>query len=132
MGKMLVLCALPLPLLFAPLEAEPLNVLLITGDDHGVEVESYGDAQAHTPHLNQLGEMGVLFERGYVTQASCSPSRSSILTGLYPHQNGQLGLAHVGHSIDPALPNLANLPPASIALYFQKQACPIIRFILIN
>ena len=36
---------------------------------------------------------GVLFESGYVTQSVCSPSRSTIFTGLYPHQNGQLGLA---------------------------------------
>lgn len=96
-----------LPLLAAAVQARPLNVLLITGDDHGVEMDAYGDDQAHTPNLNQLGEMGVLFERGYVTQSSCSPSRSSILTGLYPHQNGQLGLAHVGYAINPELPNLA-------------------------
>ena len=32
------------------------------------------------------------FDRAYVAQAGCSPSRAAFLTGLYPHQNGQLGL----------------------------------------
>ncbi|MFT5131511.1 MAG: N-sulfoglucosamine sulfohydrolase, partial [Rhodothermales bacterium] len=42
---------------------------------------------------DRLAAQGVLFENGYVTQSVCSPSRSSIFTGFYPHQNGQLGLA---------------------------------------
>jgi len=70
-----------------------LNILLIVADDLGPQLGTYGDHQARTPHIDQLAAAGVTFEQAYVTQASCSSSRSSILTGLYPMQNGQLGLA---------------------------------------
>ena len=75
----------------------PLNILLITADDLGPQLGCYGDSIARTPQLDALARQGVLFENAYVTQASCSPSRSSMLTGLYPHQNGQIGLSHRGY-----------------------------------
>ena len=81
---------------FAPLEAaedERPNILLIVGEDHGCELSCYGDPVIETPNIDRLASEGVLFEHGYVTQTVCSPSRSTIFTGLYPHQNGQLGLA---------------------------------------
>ena len=69
------------------------NILLIVGEDHGCELSCYGDPVVQTPNIDRLAAEGVLFESGYVTQSVCSPSRSTIFTGLYPHQNGQLGLA---------------------------------------
>lgn len=75
----------------------PLNILLITADDLGLQLGCYGDTVAHTPHLDSFARQGAIFKNAYVTQASCSPSRSSMLTGLYPHQNGQIGLAHRGY-----------------------------------
>ena len=69
------------------------NILLIVGEDHGCELSCYSDPVVKTPNIDRLASQGVLFEHGYVTQSVCSPSRSTIFTGLYPHQNGQLGLA---------------------------------------
>jgi len=69
------------------------NILLIVSEDNGQELSCYGDKNIQTPHLDNLARDGMLFENAYVTQAVCSPSRSSIFTGLYPHQNGHLGLA---------------------------------------
>lgn len=74
-------------------QARP-NILLITTDDQGLQAGCYGDPLARTPNLDRLAAEGVRFTHAYVTQASCSPSRSSILTGLYPHQNGQVGLTN--------------------------------------
>ena len=73
--------------------SEQPNILLIVGEDHGIELSCYGDPVVDTPHIDQLAAEGILYENGYVTQAVCSPSRSSIFTGLYPHSNGMLGLA---------------------------------------
>lgn len=72
------------------------NILLIVSEDMGPQLNCYGDPYPKTPHLDRLAAEGARFTRAYVTQSGCSQSRSSILTGLYPHQNGQLGLATWG------------------------------------
>ena len=69
------------------------NILLITSEDHGPEIGCYGDPYARTPHLDALAERGVRFENASVPYSVCSPSRGAIFTGMYPHQNGQMGLA---------------------------------------
>jgi len=70
-----------------------VNILLITSEDHCPQLGCYGDPYAKTPCLDKLAEEGIRFTNAHVTQAGCSPSRSSMLTGLYPHENGQIGLA---------------------------------------
>jgi len=69
------------------------NILLITSEDNGPQLSCYGDPYVKTPVLDELASEGILFSSAYVTQAGCSQARSSIFTGLYPHQNGQMGLA---------------------------------------
>jgi N-sulfoglucosamine sulfohydrolase len=69
------------------------NILLIVSEDNGPELGCYGEPSVKTPVLDALASKGVLFERAYVPQAGCSQSRAALLTGLYPHQNGQIGLA---------------------------------------
>ena len=84
----------------------PPNILFIVAEDMGPTIGCYGDPHIKTPNIDRLAGQGVRFDRAFVTQASCSPSRSSILTGLYPHQNGQLGLGHYGYSMQGGLPTL--------------------------
>jgi len=72
------------------------NILLMVGEDHGLQLSCYGDKYISTPNLDALASEGVRFENAYVTQAGCSPSRASIFTGQYPHNNGQIGLATHG------------------------------------
>ncbi len=69
------------------------NILLIVSEDNGPELGSYGDPFARTPFLDTLARNGVRFKNAYVPQAGCSQSRAAFLTGLHPHQNGQIGLA---------------------------------------
>jgi N-sulfoglucosamine sulfohydrolase len=69
------------------------NILLITSEDNGPQLSCYGDPYCKTPNLDKLASEGILFSSAYVSQAGCSQSRSTIFTGLYPHQNGQMGLA---------------------------------------
>ena len=70
-----------------------MNILLIISEDNSANLGCYGDAYARTPNLDKLASQGVRFDNAYVTQSVCSPSRGTIFTGLYPHQNGQIGLA---------------------------------------
>lgn len=85
------------------------NVLLIIADDLGLQLGSYGDTTLATPNIDRIGREGVRFTNAYVTQSSCSPSRSSIFTGSYPHQNGQIGLQHYGFAMREAYPTIASI-----------------------
>lgn len=96
MRPVLVILAICLGLLQgsgARADSDPPNILLIVSEDNGPELGSYGDPYVRTPHLDALARSGVRFSRAYVAQAGCSQSRAAFLTGLYPHQNGQIGLA---------------------------------------
>ncbi len=67
----------------------PPNLLFIFTDEQRCDtMAAYGNDRIHTPNLNRLAQESVVFERAYVTQPVCTPSRSSIMTGLYPHTNG--------------------------------------------
>jgi N-sulfoglucosamine sulfohydrolase len=89
-----LLTALPADEVSPP--ADQPNILLIISEDNGPELGCYGDNYARTPNLDRLAASGVRFQHAYITQAGCSQSRASILTGLYPHQHGQIGLATWG------------------------------------
>ena len=80
---------------FSPfgISAKRPNILLIVSEDNGPELGCYGEPYVQTPNLDRLASKGILFEKAYVPQAGCSQSRAAYLTGLYPHQNGQIGLA---------------------------------------
>ena len=88
------------------------NVLLITADDLGLQLSTYGDTVIETPSLDALAASGVQFDVAYVAQASCSPSRSAMFTGLYVHSNGQFGLTNASdfslhpHLHDATIPNI--------------------------
>mgnify|MGYP000577598217 CR=1 FL=1 len=85
------LCLLVLPTLVC---ADTPNILLILSDDHGVDMGSYGNTDVATPNLDQLASQGMLFEHAFAAQAICTPSRSSIYTGLSPLRHG----AHRNHT----------------------------------
>jgi N-sulfoglucosamine sulfohydrolase len=83
--------------------AKPLNILLVVADDLGPVLSCYGETLIQTPHLDRLAASGVQFKTACVAQASCSPSRSAIFTGLHTHSTGQYGLANSGLSLHPEL-----------------------------
>lgn len=74
------------------------NVVLIVSDDHGLEtLGCYGNPVIKTPNLDNLAAEGVRFTNAFCTTASCSASRSVILSGIYNHANGQYGHQHSYH-----------------------------------
>lgn len=85
------------------------NILLIVSEDNGQQLGCYGDPYVATPNLDLLASQGVRFVNAYTTQAVCSPGRASILTGLYPHQNGQFGLATHKYAMYEEFPNIPSL-----------------------
>ena len=74
------------------------NIVLIVSDDHGRgDLGCYGNPVIRTPNLDGLAAEGVRFTNAFCTTASCSASRSVILSGLYNHYNGQYGHQHSYH-----------------------------------
>jgi N-sulfoglucosamine sulfohydrolase len=91
-------------------EQKKPNVVLVVADDHGREaVGCYGNPVIKTPNLDKLASEGVRFTHAFCTTASCSASRSVILTGLYNHANGQYGHQHSFHHFV-SFENIKSLP----------------------
>lgn len=65
------------------------NVILFIADDLNHDDCGFcGHPTIRTPHLDRLASESLRFDRAFVTAASCSPSRASLLTGKYPHSTG--------------------------------------------
>ena len=65
------------------------NVLFVLCDDLRWNALGYmGHPHLKTPHIDSLAQQGVLFENSFCTTSLCSPSRASILSGLYAHSHG--------------------------------------------
>src|SRR6266542_4140902 len=95
-----ILLALLAAVLFAAgadAQTKAKNVVLIIADDLGMQLGCYGNQVIKTPNIDALAQRGVRFTKAYSSVSSCSPSRASIYTGLYTHQNGQYGLQHATH-----------------------------------
>lgn len=73
------------------------NIVLFVADDLGTDLGCYGNTQIETPHIDRLAREGTLFRQAFATTASCSASRSVILTGLHNHANAQYGHTHDYH-----------------------------------
>ncbi|MAS95376.1 MAG: heparan N-sulfatase [Verrucomicrobiales bacterium] len=73
---------------------KPNFVFIISDDISYDDLGCYGSIDARTPHIDSLAEEGLLFTNAYLTASSCSPSRSSIITGRYPHNNGDASELH--------------------------------------
>ncbi|SEE09773.1 sulfatase family protein [Ruania alba] len=74
------------------------NIVLIHGHDLGVWLSCYGMPSVPSPHLDRFADESVTFESAFAAAPLCTPARSSIFTGLLPHQNGLMGLTHAGWS----------------------------------
>ena len=73
------------------------NIVMFVVDDQGKDAGCYGNPVIKTPNLDALAEDGTRFDYAFCTTASCSASRSVILTGLHNHANGQYGHQHSYH-----------------------------------
>lgn len=90
----ILIAALPLVAVSAILHAAESpasrpNILFIFSDDHAQHaISSYGSKVNSTPNIDRLAVAGARFTNSFVTNSICTPSRATLLTGQYSHQNG--------------------------------------------
>ena len=78
------------------------NILLILPDElRAMALGCYGNQQAQTPNIDRLSADGVTFDYVCAPYPVCSPTRASLMTGLFPHANGEVDN---GMTLDPSLP----------------------------
>ena len=83
------------------------NVLFIIVDDLRPMLGCYGHPDMHTPNIDRIAEQGTLFNRAYCQYPLCSPSRTSMITGLRPETTGVFNNSTDFRQI---LPNTVTLP----------------------
>lgn len=83
-GLLPVLC-------FIHLQAQPAlkpNILWLIAEDISPYIKAYGDSTAHTPNLDRLWREGIRYTRCFDVSGVCAPSRSALITGMYPTSVG--------------------------------------------
>ena len=87
--------------------ADRHNLVVILSDQQRYDTMAcYGNDWIQTPRLNALADESFVFEAPYVTQPVCTPSRVSLLTGLYPHAAGPIMNKM---RLDPDIPVIAEM-----------------------
>ncbi len=80
-----------------PAFAADKNIIFIITDDESPTLGCYGDPVAVTPAIDDIAKDGLIFRNAFATTASCSASRSVVMSGLHNHRNGQFGHQHHYH-----------------------------------
>ncbi len=110
--KTLFLSAILLANLWPVLAASPAkparpNVLFIAVDDMNADLGCYGHSLVKSPNIDRLAKQGVRFDRAYCQFPLCSPSRSSLMTGLRP---GTTRVFNLQYHFRTGLPDVVTLP----------------------
>ncbi len=77
-------------LTFVTAQEERPNILWLTCEDISPTLAVYGDSTARTPNLDRLASEGLVFDNVFAVVAVCAPSRSSLITGMYPTSIGTM------------------------------------------
>ncbi|MDA0746840.1 MAG: sulfatase [bacterium] len=85
------------------------NVLVFMPHDLGDHLGCYGHGTVKSPNIDRLASEGVRFDAYFTASPECTPSRAGMLTGLFTHQSGLMGLCHRGWEFNPGTRHLAGL-----------------------
>lgn len=98
-------------------QAKLPNIVVFIADDHSqLDSQAYGSGEVRTPNMAALAAGGLKFTHAFVASPSCGPSRTAMLTGLWPARNG----AEPNHR--PKNPGVPSLPPVLRSLGYEVAA----------
>lgn len=86
--KRIIFLSLIISLFNGLLKAQKPNIIWLTCEDISPTLSMYGDSTAYTPNLDRLANESIIFNNAFTTVGVCAPSRSSIITGMYPTSIG--------------------------------------------
>ena len=102
---------------------ESPNFLWLVCEDQSLFFSMYGDSSANTPNINQLAKDGIVYQNCYTPSPVCAPSRSSLITGMYPTTIGTQHMrAYKKSAVKNAINSHNSLP------YYSAKPKKIIRF----
>lgn len=72
-------------------KAEKPNIVFIMSDDHAYQaISAYGHGLNNTPNIDRIAKEGAIFNKGFVNNSICAPSRAAMLTGKHSFKNGKV------------------------------------------
>ena len=96
----------------------PPNILFIITDDHAYQaLSAYDDKLIQTPHIDRLAKEGMIFQKAFVTNSICSPSRAVALTGKFSHLNSVRDNLDVFDTLQVTFPRLLQNVGYETAIY---------------
>lgn len=102
------------------------NIVWITVEDMSPRLAAFGDSTAYTPNIDRLAKEGVRYTNVFSVSGVCAPSRSSIITGMYPttigaqHMRNHRRTSAIADITDPellAIPTYEAVPPAGVKCF---------------
>lgn len=98
--------------------SERPNIIWLVAEDLSPRWACYGDSLAYTPHINSIAEEGIVFDNVFAVAGVCAPSRSSLITGMYPTSIGTQHMRQTKSVIPmPGVPNYNAVPPAQVKAF---------------
>ncbi|MEJ7829450.1 MAG: sulfatase-like hydrolase/transferase [Segetibacter sp.] len=96
----IIICALILSFICGVNAQSRPNIVIIYADDLGYgDVSCYGATKIKTPNIDKVAANGLRFTNAHASSATCTPSRFSMLTGMYPWRQEGTGVARGNASL---------------------------------
>ncbi|MEN8115842.1 MAG: sulfatase [Bacteroidota bacterium] len=91
----------------SPVIQDKPNIIFIMSDDHAYQaLSAYNSGLIETPNIDKIASEGIIYQRAFVTNSICAPSRAVILTGKFSHLNGVKGNKDVFDGSQQTIPKI--------------------------
>ncbi|MFS4418735.1 sulfatase [Maribacter sp. 2307ULW6-5] len=97
---------------------ESPNIIWLVAEDLGPRFSAYGDSLAHTPNIDWIADNGIVYENAFTVSGVCAPSRSAMITGMYPTSIGTQHMRQRAGVLDiKGFPKYNAVPPPMVKAF---------------